>query len=1452
MSIVRESPVLGVRFGLLSPEAIRRTSVVKITSRDTYVNNVPVAGGLFDPRMGTLERGTFCPTDGLSYLQTPGYFGHIDLAKPVFYVHFIDTILGILKIVCFKCRKLLIDKAKFESWKSLPNDVRWKRVYAVAAKVKRCGEHNDDGCGCKVPKIKKEGFATILAEWLNDDGNKTMKVTPDVVIKIFSGISNEDVAFMGLDPVYSRPEWMVCQAFAVPPPAVRPSVKHDAQQRSEDDLSHILIQIVKINQSLLEKMENPATAPHVIEEEHNILQYFVAIMVDNQITGAQPAAQRSSGRVLKALKNRLSGKTGRMRFNLMGKRVNYSARTVITPDPYISVQELGVPKKIALNMTKPVIVTSRNYEFLRKLVQNGPDVHPGAKIVEKGGAQIFLRYADRVAISQALDYGDVVHRHMLDGDFILFNRQPTLHRGSMMGHCVRIMPKGDTFRLNVADTKPYNADFDGDEMNLHMPQDSRSEIELCRLAAVPYQIVCPTTNQTIINIFQDNLLGAYLFTRGGIKFTAAQAMALCVNIRSITDYSLFSKADVSFEELMTLIMPPITVAAKGVKIVAGKYLKGQVDKRVLGARSNSIIHRIFNDYGGIAAADFIDHFQHIVTEYMKVCGYSVGVSDLIASKETTLKINGFIQEKKRDVDALIAEALKGTFVNATGLTNAEVLEDKINEILAAANETAGKTGLSSLAPTNRFVQMVNAGSKGSSINIAQMISCLGQQQIDGQRIPYGLHQRTLPHFSKFDDSMKARGFIESSFIGGLQPYELFFHAQGGRMGLIDTALRTSETGYIQRKMVKGLEDLKACYDGTVRNSLEKIVQFKYGDDNIDPCKIEEQPFDLCWMSVEDVYDHYSLVGIQYDEATNMAQKAQTEGPECVVVTKRWIELMVESRTKIARAVFNYQNESVIRLPVGFTYMIENVKNRFELGEDGKVDLTPLEAFQMLDHYYDAISSVGENYQPSQLFRIAYYFYLSPAQLMKKHKFTRAAFTFLLESILLQYKRAIVAPGEMVGIIAAQSIGEPTTQLTLNTFHYAGVASESMVTHGTPRVDEILSISPNVKKPSMTIYPLIPSKEEANKLKSYIEQTKLIDVTSAIELYVDETADGVDEGVVEYHRQFEEMVTQSGVVRAKTVMSKWVFRLELDAEKMYNKGLTMNDVHFALKYTYAENLGVVYSDFNSETLVFRIQLSNEVAKKKLKKALDDSDYISKIRQFEDDLLDLTIRGINGIEQAVVRQIKNKVVYDGTRFQRQDVFVLDTVGSNLLRVLGLPFVDVSRTTTNDIREVHKVLGVEAARNSIYQEITKVIEVDSYINTRHKTVLCDRMANSADLISISRTGVNRDRGNPIGKASFEETTDMFIQAAKTGEVDLVRGPSANVMLGQHGFYGTSSFDVVLDLAPLKDIVKPQRTRYSFRAETPKLADLASLDMKNDLAQILAESVAIVAPENDYSIDL
>ena len=456
------SKIIGLQFSILSPEEIRNSSVAEITSRDTYINNKPIIGGLFDPRMGVLEPGLICPTDGLDYMQTPGYFGHIELARPVYYIQFLNKILKVLRCVCFKCSKLRISKDKYKQALDMLGEARWKYVFNIANKIKRCGEDISDGCGCLQPtKISKDGLATIFAEWKNNDGeNIVIKLTPEMVLKIFKRISDEDVTFMGFSPLWSRPDWMICQVMGVPPPAVRPSVKHDAQQRSEDDLSHILVNIIKTNKTLQEKIQNNAPA-NIIEEWTTVLQYYVATQIDNKIPGVAAVAQRS-GRPLKSIKDRLNGKGGRMRGNLMAKRVDFSARSVITADPNISIRELGIPLKIAQNITKPITVNGVNRAFLTKLVQNGPDIYPGAKIWEnKYGTQKPLRYVDRNSI--VLEDGDIVHRHMMDGDIVLFNRQPTLHRMSMMGHVAKVMKVGSTFRLNVANCKPYNADFDGDK-----------------------------------------------------------------------------------------------------------------------------------------------------------------------------------------------------------------------------------------------------------------------------------------------------------------------------------------------------------------------------------------------------------------------------------------------------------------------------------------------------------------------------------------------------------------------------------------------------------------------------------------------------------------------------------------------------------------------------------------------------------------------------------------------------------------------------------------------------------------------------------------------------------------------------------------------------------------------------------------------------------------------------
>ena len=1055
------SKIVGIQFSILSPEEIRKGAVTEITSRDTYIGNKPVLGGLFCPYMGVSEPGMLCPTDGLDYMQTPGYFGRIELAMPVFYYQHLNTIHKILRCVCLKCSRLLINKGVHKQALKMSPDERWSYVFGVASKVKRCGDENEEGCGCLMPKkIKKENLATLIAEWDSDgikgmseeDAKKmNMQLTPDIVLKVFRRISDDDVSFMGFSPTFSRPDWMICQVLAVPPPAVRPSIKMDGHQRSEDDLTHIIVNIVKANKTLQEKIRDGAQA----SVWHMVLQYYCATLVDNNIPGAAPVAQRS-GRKLKSIKERLNGKGGRVRGNLMGKRVDFSARSVITPDPNLSIKELGVPLKIAKNITKPVVVNDMNRRFLTKLVRNGPEEYPGAKILErKGGENISLRYADRENI--VLYNGDIVHRHMMDGDGVLFNRQPTLHRMSMMCHIARIMRQGDTFRMNVGDTKPYNADFDGDEMNMHMPQDEEAEAELKNLAAVPYQIISPAKNQSIIGIFQDSLLGSYRLTRSGVSFTPREAMNLLMAYGGVNEGLFSSHAErITSFQILSQIMPAFTMKYKtkgfgenddfatspGVlEIVDGKYLRGQLDKDVLGGGSNGLITRTCNDFGNMAAAAFIDDLQNIVTEYMKGSAYSVGISDLIADHATNEQITQSITSKKKEVKNLIDQTYLGIFENATGNTNEDEFEFQVTNILNKATNDSGKIGLKSLSKDNRFVTMVKAGSKGSDLNISQMIACLGQQLIDGKRIPYGFENRTLPHFTKYDDSPGARGFVENSFISGLTPEELFFHAMGGRVGLIDTAVKTSSTGYIQRRLIKGMEDLKIEYDMTVRNNKGRVVQFSYGEDGIDPVKVESQIVPLVNLGLDEIYAHYHMPSSDPKDVVFTAaftkgvisrmkkQKAENDA-KC----KQWIDFMIEQREKVIQRVFRNKNTDRVFLPVAFAHTINNVKGLQQISNNSIVDITPLEAFAMIEAAYKRLETM-HYCAPTQLFKVMFFYYLSPKDLLMVKRFNKKALTVLLEMIVLKYKNSLIAPGEMVGMISAQSIGEPTTQLTLNSVSY---------------------------------------------------------------------------------------------------------------------------------------------------------------------------------------------------------------------------------------------------------------------------------------------------------------------------------------------------------------------------------------------------------------------------------
>ena len=986
------------------------------------------------------------------------------------------------------------------------------------------------------------------------------------------------------------------------------------------------------------------------------------------------------------------------------------------------------------------------------------------------------------------------------------------------------------------------------EMNLHMPQDAESDAELKHLAAVPYQIISPANNKPIIGIFQDSMLGSNRFTRESIKFTPREAMNILMMFQRVNEYALLDKGDIITNfDILSQILPPLTLGFKTklfgdkedaktsnnvLEIRNGQYIRGQMEKDILGGGSKGLIHRICNDFGNFASANFIDDLQNIITEYMKSSSYSVGISDLISDEKTNQAIIKVISEKKNDVKSLIDQTQIGVFENNTGKTNQEEFETQVNNILNQASSEAGKIGLKSLDKDNRFVIMVNAGSKGSDLNISQMISCLGQQNVDGKRIPYGFEHRTLPHYTKYDDTPSARGFVESSYINGLSPQELFFHAMGGRVGLIDTAVKTSTTGYIQRRLIKGLEDLMVNYDMTVRTNKGKVVQFSYGDDNIDPVKVENQGIPLVNMSIQDIYAHFNIPEDKDKMKTlssfflkNVMTRYKKQMKETQEKCKFYTDFMIEQRDEIIKKIFKNKGDSVVSTPVAFAHLINNVQGQQQINANSIVDITPLEAFEMIENTYSKLEKI-RCAPPTLLFKTLYYFNLSPKELLVVKRFNRAALTILLEDILVNYKRAIVAPGEMVGMIAAQSIGEPTTQMTLNTFHFAGVSSKSNVTRGVPRIEEILSLSPEPKNPSLTIY-MKPEeqtdREKAQSIMYMLEHTKMEEIVKSIDICFDpddlNTLIGEDETTMEQFQSFEQMVDEcmeKSVEPETNEKSKWILRMEMDSEIMLEKNITMDDVNFTLKNSYGDEVACVYSDYNADKLVFRIRMNTVVNKIKEKgvvpigqnkskvNPLDQSDQIYMLKNFQDQILhNIVIRGVKNINKVILRKIKDNLVETSGVYKKQDIWVLDTIGTNILDVLALDYIDARRTFSNDIVEIYEIFGIEAARQTIYNELAEVIEFDgTYINYHHMAMLCDRMTFTNKMISIFRHGINNDNIGPIAKASFEETPEQFLKAARHAELDIMRGVSANVMCGQEGLFGTNAFQVVLDLDEMRKL--------------------------------------------------
>jgi len=840
-----------LKFEVLSPQEVRRMSVAKIITPETYDDDgFPIEAGLMDPKLGVIDPGLKCKTCGGKAGECPGHFGHIELAAPVNHPGYAKLIGKLLNATCRECGRILLkderrDKfiEEIEIKKELGQEYEEivKEVFRVTKTAKKCPH-----CGEPQIEVKFEK-PTFFYEGEH-------RLTPKDVRERLEKISVDDLPAFGMDPRAVRPEWMVLTVLPVPPVTVRPSIILETGQRSEDDLTHKLVDIIRINQRFLENKE--AGAPQLILEDlWELLQYHVTTYMDNEVSGIPPARHRS-GRPLKTIAQRLKGKEGRFRGSLSGKRVNFSARAVISPDPNLSICEVGVPLFIAEELTYPLFVTEKNIEEAREFVMR--DEHPRANyIIRQDGKRIRVMDANKEELAEKLEPGMIVERQMMDGDIVLFNRQPSLHRMSIMSHYVKVLPY-KTFRLNPAVCPPYNADFDGDEMNLHVPQSLEAQAEAKFLMSVDNQILSPRFGGPIIGGIHDHVSGLYILTRGERKFTREEVMSL---LEFIDAKDLNLKSDREYwtgKEVFSMTLPDITLEFKAgicqgceecekeeceydayVVIRNGELIKGTIDEKSIGAFKGIIIDEIMRKYGSEETKKFIDNVTQLAIKTITNHGFSFGINDEDIPEEAVKQIRSVIDNAEKRVDELIKAYRDGILEPMPGRSLKETLEMKIMQELGKARDKAGKIAGRFLGMDNSAVIMAVSGARGSMLNLTQMAACIGQQSVRGERIKrgYTYTNRTLSHFKPGDLGSKARGFVKNSYKEGLNPIEYFFHAIGGREGLVDTAVRTSQSGYLQRRLINALQDLKVEYDGTVKEqSSGLLVQYKYGEDGVDPMK----------------------------------------------------------------------------------------------------------------------------------------------------------------------------------------------------------------------------------------------------------------------------------------------------------------------------------------------------------------------------------------------------------------------------------------------------------------------------------------------------------------------------------------------------------------------------------------------------------------------------------------
>uniref|UniRef100_A0A3P8RTB4 DNA-directed RNA polymerase subunit n=1 Tax=Amphiprion percula TaxID=161767 RepID=A0A3P8RTB4_AMPPE len=1099
-------------FGMKSAEQMRQQAHIQVVSKNLYSQDTkhsPLHYGVLDHRMGTSEKDRPCLTCGKNLADCLGHYGYLDLELPCFHVGYFKATIGILQMICKTCSSIMLtkeEKLQFMDFLKRPN-LAYLQKRGLKKKISdkcrkrticlNCAAFNGPVKKCGLLKIIHEKYKTtkkvvdhFVSEFMQSfdtaiEHNKLVEplltraqenLNPLVVLNMFKRIPQEDIPLLLMNPEAGKPADLIITRLLVPPLCIRPSVVSDLKSgTNEDDLTMKLTEIIFLN-DVIKKHRMTGAKTQMIMEDWDFLQLQCALYINSELSGIP--LNMAPKKWTRGFVQRLKGKQGRFRGNLSGKRVDFSGRTVISPDPNLRIDEVAVPVHVAKILTYPERVNKANLELMRKLVRNGPDVHPGANFIQNRTAQIkrFLKYGNREKIAQELRFGDVVERHLIDGDIVLFNRQPSLHKLSIMAHIARVKPHR-TFRFNECVCTPYNADFDGDEMNLHLPQTEEAKAEALVLMGTKANLVTPRNGEPLIAAIQDFLTGAYLLTLKDTFFDRSKACQIVASILVGKD----EKIKISLprpaimkpmalwtgKQIFSMILKPskecpvkANLRTKGkqycgkgedlchndsfVVIHNSELMSGSMDKGTLGSGSkNNIFYILLRDWGQLEAANAMSRLARLAPVYLSNRGFSIGIGDVTPGQGLLKAKQDLLDDGYKKCDEYIEALETGKLQQQPGCTAEETLEALILRELSVIRDRAGSACLRELDKSNSPLIMALCGSKGSFINISQMIACVGQQAISGSRVPDGFENRSLPHFEKHSKLPAAKGFVADSFYSGLTPTEFFFHTMAGREGLVDTAVKTAETGYMQRRLVKSLEDLCSQYDLTVRSSTGDIIQFIYGGDGLDPAAMEgkDEPLEF-----KRVLDNIRAVYACSDEPA-LSQN----------------ELVLTAEAIMKRADFlccrHSFLEEIKKFIKGVSERIKKTRDKYGINDNGTSE-------------------------PKVLYQLDR---ITPTQLEK-----------FLETCRDKYMRAQMEPGSAVGALCAQSIGEPGTQMTLKTFHFAGVASMN-ITLGVPRIKEIINASKNISTPIITAHLDVEDDADyARLVKGRIEKTLLGEISEYIE------------------------------------------------------------------------------------------------------------------------------------------------------------------------------------------------------------------------------------------------------------------------------------------------------------------------------------------------------------------